>query len=104
MKAASTWGGMRALFLRDLTLAQRRGLEVFDVQERRPVEPDVDERSLHPGKYSGNSTEVDVSHRRAMMPPLDVELAEHTVRDETNARFSDVDVDQKCVFRHSCIR
>jgi hypothetical protein len=70
------------------------------VKKGRTVEPNVDEGGLHAGQHARHATEVDIAHRRSMMTPLDVELAEYSLRNETNPRLSDVDVDQKCVVCH----
>ncbi len=100
----SSLGGALLVASFAFLLSARRRLEILYVKESRTVETNIDERRLHAWQDAGDSAEVDVADRGAMVAPFDVELAEHTVRNETNARFSNVDVDQECVFRHSCFR
>ena len=63
-------------------------VDVADVQERGALEPDVDERGLHPGKDAHDLAQVDVSDVAAAISAVDVELNESAVLQERHARFA----------------
>ena len=74
--------------------------QVFDVEECRALEPDVDERRLHPRENAAHLAEIDVPERALRGLSLDVELGDDPVFDERDACLSDVDVDDEKVLGH----
>ena len=68
--------------------------DVGDVQERGPLEPDLDERGLHAGQHPHHAAHVDVADDAAARGALDVQLLHHAVRHHRDARFLRRDVDQ----------
>ena len=77
--------------------------EVLDVQERGPLEPDVDERGLQPGQDPRHLAEVDVAYgaaERRGAAAFDVELGDDAVLDEGDACLGDVARDDEDVLGH----
>src|SRR5262245_5155121 len=68
--------------------------DVGDVQERGALEPDLDERRLHPGQHPHHAPHVDVADDAAARGALDVQLLHHAVRHHRDAGFLRRDVDQ----------
>ena len=68
--------------------------DVGGVQERRAVEPDLDERRLHARHDAADLALVDVADVAAPRRPLDVNLLKHAVFDQRDAGFARGDVDQ----------
>src|SRR5262249_46872458 len=64
--------------------------EVFDVEERRPLLPDVDERRLKAGEHTRHLAQVHVADGAGcrIAFSLDVELGDDAVFDESDARFA----------------
>ena len=65
------------------------------MKERRPFDSDIDERCLHPGKYSGDATFVYIAHETAATRALYQHLLKHTVLQQHGAylRRSYIDED-----------
>ena len=77
---------------REVGLEVVRADEVLDVEERRALEPDVDEGGLEPGQHPGDLAEVDVAYGSARglgAAALDVELGDDAVLDEGDACLGD---------------
>ena len=73
--------------------------DVGDVQERRALEADLDERALHAGQHARDAAEVDVADQAARARALDVQLLHDALLEHRDARFLRRDVDQDLV-RH----
>src|SRR5690606_17352923 len=71
------------------------------VQERGPLQADLDERGLHAGHDPLHAALVDVAHHAAPPAALDVQLLQHAVLDHGHSRLARGDVDQD-LFRHGC--
>ena len=61
--------------------------DVGDVQERGPLETDLEEGALHARQHAGDPAEVDVADQPARARPLDVELLHHALLEHRDARF-----------------
>ena len=80
----------RRLFLRELAVLP----DVRHVQERRALEPDVDERRLHAGQHARDPPEVDVAHQPAHRAALDVQFLHDAGKQHRHPRFLGRDVDE----------
>jgi hypothetical protein len=71
--------------------------EVLDVQERRALLPDVDERRLKARKDPCHSSEDDVPYATGVLVAgaLDMKLGDDSVFDEGDARLFDVDANDE---------
>ena len=69
--------------------------DLVDVEEPVLLEPDLDERRLHPGQHVVDDAEVDVPGDRAALGPLEVHLGDAVVLDHRDALLADVDRDQQ---------
>ena len=69
--------------------------DVRCVQERRPVQPDVDECGLHAGKDPAYPALVDVAHEPATVGALDEDLLERAALDQRDPGLARSDVDQQ---------
>src|SRR5690606_42029330 len=70
------------------------------VQERRALQPDVDERRRHAGHHALDPTLVDVANHATAPAALDVQLLQHAVLDHRDAGLARGDVDQY-LFAHA---
>ena len=61
--------------------------DVGDVQERRALEADLDERALHAGQHPRDAAEVDVADEAARAGALDVQLLHDALLEHRDARF-----------------
>ena len=61
--------------------------DVGDVQERRALEADLDERALHAGQHARDAAEVDVADEAARARALDVQLLHDALLEHRDARF-----------------
>ena len=61
--------------------------DVGDVQERRALEPDLDERALHAGQHARDAAEVDVADEPARARALDVQLLHDALLEHRDAGF-----------------
>ena len=61
--------------------------DVGDVQERRALEADLDERALHAGQHARDAAEIDVADEAARARALDVQLLHHALLEHGDARF-----------------
>ena len=61
--------------------------DVGDVQERRALEADFDERALHAREHARDAAEVDVADEAARARALDVELLHDALLQHRDARF-----------------
>ena len=73
--------------------------DLVHVQEAVLLEPDLDERRLHPGKHVVDRPEVDVPGDRAPLGPLEVDLGDPVVLEQRDALLADVDGDQELALR-----
>ena len=73
--------------------------DLVDVEEAVLLEPDLDERCLHPGQDVVDDAEVDVAGDRAPLGPLEVDLGDAIVLDHGDALLADVDRDQQLALR-----
>ena len=73
--------------------------DLVDVEESVLLEPDLDERRLHPGQHVVDDAEVDVPGDRAPLGPLEVDLGDAIVLDHGDALLADVDRDQQLALR-----
>ena len=73
--------------------------DLVDVEEAVLLEPDLDERGLHPGQDVVDGAEVDVPGDRAALGPLEVDLGDAVVLDDGDALLADVDGDQELALR-----
>ena len=73
--------------------------DLVDVEEAVLLEPDLDERGLHPGQHVVDDAEVDVPGDRAPLGPLEVDLGDAIVLDHGDALLADVDRDQQLALR-----
>jgi hypothetical protein len=55
------------------------------VQECGTIEPDVDERRLHPGQNTGHLPQNDVADRASLLRAFDLEFGDDAVFDQRNA-------------------
>ena len=79
--------------------------DVGDVQERRALEADLDERALHAGQHARDAAEVDVADEAARARALDVQLLHDALLEHRDARFLRRDVDEDFVrHRMSAVR
>ena len=67
--------------------------DVGDVQERRALEADVDERGLHAGQHARHPALVEVAGEPAPAGALDEQLLQHAVLEQRGARLARTDVD-----------
>src|SRR5690606_38294146 len=72
--------------------------DIRDVQERRALEADVDERGLHAGQHARYASLVDVADQASPIRTLDHDLLQHAVLDERRADLARRDVDQDFLF------
>ncbi len=77
--------------------------DVGDVQERRPLEADLDERALHPGEHSRDTAETDVADETPRARALDVEFLHDALLEHRDAGFLRGYVD-KDFMRHRLAR
>ena len=68
--------------------------DVRGVQERGPVQADLDEHRLHARHDPLHPALVDIAHIAAFERALDVDLLQHAVFDHGHAGFAGGDVDQ----------
>ena len=68
--------------------------DVGDVQERRALEADLDERALHARQHARHAAEVDVADEPARARTLDVQFLHHALLEHGDTRFLRRDVDQ----------
>ena len=61
--------------------------DVGDVQERRALEADLDERALHAGQHARDAAQVDVADQAARARALDVQLLHDALLEHGDARF-----------------
>ena len=61
--------------------------DVGDVQERRALEADLDERALHARQHARDAAEVDVADQAARARALDVQLLHDALLEHRDARF-----------------
>ena len=73
--------------------------DVGDVQERRALQPDLDERALHAGQHARHLAEVDVADEAARARALDVQLLHDRLLEHRDPRFLRRDVDEDLVHR-----
>jgi hypothetical protein len=73
--------------------------DVGDVQERRALEPDLDESALHAGQNARDASLVDVADEAARAGALDVQLLHDRLLEHRDPRFLRRHVDQDLV-RH----
>jgi hypothetical protein len=74
--------------------------QVFDVEERGPLEAHVDEGGLHAREHAAHLPHVDVAERSFLGFALDVELDDDAVFDERDANLANIDVDDEEIFGH----
>jgi hypothetical protein len=79
----------------DPVLHQRWRHDVVGVQERGPVEPDVDEGGLHAGKHARHLALVDVADQATPVRALEEHFLQHAVLDQRSAALARRDVDQQ---------
>ena len=72
-----------------------RDHDLVDVQEAVLLEPDLDERRLHPREDVVDDAEVDVAGDRAALRPLEVHLGDLLVLEHRDALLTDVDRDDQ---------
>jgi hypothetical protein len=77
-----------------------RRLDVGDVQEGGALEPDVDEGALHAGEHAHDAPEVHVADEAAGVVALDEKILEHAAREDADAGFARVAVDENLF--HCC--
>ena len=68
--------------------------DVGDVQERRALEPDVDERGLHARQHARHAALVEVAGEAAPARALDEQLLQHAVLEQRRARLARAHVDE----------
>ena len=68
--------------------------DVGDVQERRALEPDLDERALHSGQHARDAAEADVADEAASAGALDVKFLHDALLEHRDARFLGSYVDE----------
>jgi len=68
--------------------------DVSDVQERRALQANVDERRLHAGQHAHDLAEIDVADPPARQRALDVKLLHRALLHECDPRFLRREVDQ----------
>src|SRR5438105_3483237 len=73
--------------------------DLVDVQEPVLLEPDLDERRLHPGQDVVDRAEVDVPGDRALLRPFEVHLGDAVVLEDGDALLADVDRDAELALR-----
>ena len=73
--------------------------DLVDVQEAVLLEPDLDERGLHPGEDVVDDAEVDVPRDRAALGALEVHLGDAIVLEDRDALLADVDRDEQLALR-----
>ena len=81
-----------------LALELRRH-DLVDVQEPVLLQPDLDERRLHPGQHVVDGAQVDVARDRAALRPLEVDLGDAVVLEHGDALLTDVDGDEELALR-----
>ena len=69
--------------------------DVRDVQERRLVEPDVDERRFHARQHASDRALQDGADEPDLLRPLDADVDEHAVLDGRDPRLLGRHVDQQ---------
>ncbi len=77
--------------------------DVGDVEERRALEADLDERALHPGEHPRDAPEADVADEAPRAGALDVELLHDALLEHRDARFLGGYVDEDFM-RHRVVR
>ena len=68
--------------------------DIADMQERRPIEADIDERRLHARQYPADTTEIDVADQAALAVALDVQFLHLAEIDHGDPGFLRRDVDE----------
>ncbi len=61
--------------------------DVGDVQERRALEADLDERALHAGQHARDAAEIDVADEAPRAGALDVQLLHDALLEHRDAGF-----------------
>ncbi len=61
--------------------------DVGDVQERRALQPDLDERALHPRQHARDAAQVDVADEPARARSLDVQFLDDALLEHRDAGF-----------------
>ena len=74
------------------------GMEIGDVEEARLLEPDIDERSLHPGQHARDFALVEITDQPLPLVALEVELAEDAVFEQPYPHFEGRGVDYDFAF------
>jgi hypothetical protein len=75
-------------------LRVRAARDVRRVQERRALEPELDERGLHAGQHARHSALVDVADEAAPARTLDLHFLQHAAFDESGTNLARRGVDQ----------
>jgi hypothetical protein len=70
------------------------------MEKRGSLLTDVDEGGLHAGEHSGDLSEYDVADRRLLRLPLDVQLSDHSIFNQSDAGLSQVGVDDYDISGH----
>ena len=84
---------------RALPALELRADDLVDVEEAVLLEPDLDERRLHPRKDVVDDAEVDVPGDRAPLGPLEVDLGDAVVLEDRDPLLADVDGDEQLALR-----
>ena len=69
--------------------------DLVDVEEPVLLEPDLDERRLHPRQHVVDDAEVDVAGDRTALGPLEIDLGDLVVLEHGDALLARVDRDQQ---------
>jgi hypothetical protein len=64
--------------------------QILDVQERGALLTNVDERCLHPGKYSSHTAKHDVTDGAAVCHALNLKFGNYPFFDECDASFFEI--------------
>src|SRR5581483_11444785 len=73
--------------------------DLVDVEEAVLLEPDLDERGLHPRQHVVDHAEVDVAGDRPPLRPLEVDLRDLVVLEHGDALLARVDRDEELALR-----
>src|SRR5512146_2943838 len=73
-------------------------VKVRDVQEARLLQPDIDERRLHPGQHARYLALVDVAGEAPMLLTFEIELGERAVFEQRHAHFKRARIDDNFTF------
>ena len=85
-------------------LGMRVAGNVGRVQERRALEPELDERGLHARQHARHLALVDVADEAAAIRALDQHLLEHAALDECGTHLARRRVDQDLLFHYAASR